>query len=115
MFFIPETKEEVKKKIKEINDQALNINSVDMVSFFYVQRLIQAYYTTSRPEKRACNLCHTIGKSGTCKNCGAKISEIFASANEFIAELEYLADNFAGEPEQSDYLRLVNYAKERLL
>lgn len=44
MFYIPETKEEILAKIHELNDQVAKVD-VDKISYFYVQALIEAYYT----------------------------------------------------------------------
>ena len=44
MFFIPETKELIAAKIREINE---HVNSVgaDKINHYYAQSLIEAYYT----------------------------------------------------------------------
>lgn len=44
MFFIPETKELIADKIREINE---HVNSVgaDKINHYYAQSLIEAYYT----------------------------------------------------------------------
>jgi len=43
MFYIPETKEEIKAKLDEINEQVANTEA-DKISHFYVQKLVEAYY-----------------------------------------------------------------------
>jgi hypothetical protein len=44
MFYIPETLEGIKAKIKELNDHATKCNDYNAINYFYVQALIQAFY-----------------------------------------------------------------------
>lgn len=43
MFYIPETQEEIKEKLDEINNQVARVGA-DNISHFYAQALIEAYY-----------------------------------------------------------------------
>lgn len=45
MFYIPNTKEEIRAKIKEINDHVTKLGAANMIDHFYVQALTEAFYT----------------------------------------------------------------------
>lgn len=47
-----------------------------------------------------------------CVNCGEVLIESFASDAEFLEEIDELVDEYAGEPEQSRYLKLQVHAHD---
>ena len=52
MFYIPETKEEIKARLEEINAQVTSVGA-DNISHFYAQALMQAYFLFDETEEAA--------------------------------------------------------------
>ena len=61
-----------------------------------------------------CMVCWTDNaeKNVACLNCGEILSHSFASDLEFLEELENLVEDYAGEPEQGKFYKLLHYAKQ---